>query len=304
MPKSLKKSESPSTQKTTSEHETHSLSSLIRRRYADLSPAEKKLVAVLQEEEQQLGFYSATQLAAKAGISKSSAARCFRRLGFDDFNDFRRAILPVAVNGYSPLRNLPTEREQATGGIQQRLEKHLAQEKRNLDQLQTLKQEKYIEEVIKLLGEAPRIWLLGFRNGFTLACYALAALSNIHSRVALLNSQDGRLAENVAAMNKNDILLVMDFPRRMAVLNQVVHVAAEAGVEIIIMSHQPLSELAVEARVVLTCANTSETSFDSYVAAISMINFITSELTLHYPDNARSVLEKIENIHDIINDLD
>ena len=65
---------------------------LIRSRYDGLSPSDRKLSDVIVARQKRLGAHSATELAQLAGVSKASAARYFKRLGYQDFNEFRAAV--------------------------------------------------------------------------------------------------------------------------------------------------------------------------------------------------------------------
>ncbi|HEY0202489.1 MAG TPA: MurR/RpiR family transcriptional regulator, partial [Burkholderiaceae bacterium] len=67
-----------------------SLEARIRAQYGALSAADRKLADVLVARQKDVLSYSATELAGFAGVSKASAARFFRRLGYSDFTAFRQ----------------------------------------------------------------------------------------------------------------------------------------------------------------------------------------------------------------------
>ena len=64
---------------------------------------ERKIADVLLEMRGELAAYSATELAERAGVSKATASRLVRRLGFSDYQQLRqRARAGDGANG-SPL---------------------------------------------------------------------------------------------------------------------------------------------------------------------------------------------------------
>jgi DNA-binding MurR/RpiR family transcriptional regulator len=67
-----------------------SLADRILERYDDLSRSERRLADRLLENPRDLATYSATELAGHAGVSKASAARLFKRLGYRNFREARR----------------------------------------------------------------------------------------------------------------------------------------------------------------------------------------------------------------------
>ena len=66
------------------------LEQAIQDRYDDLPAGERKIADVLLEMRSELAAYSATELAARAGVSKATTARLVRRLGYQDYQEMRQ----------------------------------------------------------------------------------------------------------------------------------------------------------------------------------------------------------------------
>jgi DNA-binding MurR/RpiR family transcriptional regulator len=58
--------------------------------YEDLTPLERRLADVVLEHQRELASYSATELAVQADVSKATAARFFKRLGYSSYQDARQ----------------------------------------------------------------------------------------------------------------------------------------------------------------------------------------------------------------------
>lgn len=67
--------------------------SLIRTRYARLSPAERRIADYLLHESHNDGVFSISQAAARCGVSEASLVRFSKKLGYAGFLDFKRAFL-------------------------------------------------------------------------------------------------------------------------------------------------------------------------------------------------------------------
>ena len=65
------------------------LSLRIQERFDKLSPAEQKLAQLILDRKDDILTYSATEMADMAEVSKATAARLFRNLGYADFNEVR-----------------------------------------------------------------------------------------------------------------------------------------------------------------------------------------------------------------------
>ena len=55
--------------------------------YDELTASERRLASVVMEERNSLSSFTAGELAARANISNATAARFFRRLGYNSYND-------------------------------------------------------------------------------------------------------------------------------------------------------------------------------------------------------------------------
>src|SRR5687768_16421839 len=86
---------------------------LVRDHYEALSPSERRLADVIVQRGKELASYSATELSQLAGVSKATAARFFKRLGYEDFSRFR-ADVRARVSAESPLFHL--DRATQSGG--------------------------------------------------------------------------------------------------------------------------------------------------------------------------------------------
>jgi hypothetical protein len=86
-------------------HRSKSLEARIYTIYSSLSPAEKRLADVLLQHQMELPSYTAGELAEKAAVSKATAARLIRSLGYTTYPEAKRQIRMEQHWG-SPLSGL------------------------------------------------------------------------------------------------------------------------------------------------------------------------------------------------------
>ena len=270
----------------------------IQAHYAALSLVDRKLADMVLAHEKDLLAYSATELAALAGVSKASTARFFKRLGFAGFQDFRQHQRK-GVPAPSPLSHLV---QQGTRPCP--MQQHIAQDARQLQAMADSLTDTSVQQAAKLLVGARRIWVVGYRNGFMAAFYAQALLSQLRADVHLLNEGSGEAAEQLAEIQLGDVLLAMDFRRRTRRLSQVVTIACDAGAELVLVSDARVSALAVRARALFICPPQGEAIFDSYVGAISLINYLATATLAQVPETARTRMAIVEQVHAQLDDLE
>lgn len=277
---------------------TITLRERIQVHYEALSLVDRKLADVVLAREKDLLAYSATELAALAGVSKASTARFFKRLGFADFQAFRQH----QRNGTpqpSPLSRV-TQQGMSASPLQQ----HIAQDAQQLQALADSVTDASVQQAARLLVGARRVWVVGYRNGYMAAFYAQALLSQLRAEVHLLNEGSGEDAELLAEIQRGDVLLAMDFRRRTRRLSQVVGIACDAGAALVLVSDARMSALAARAQALFICAPLNEPIFDSYVSAISLINYLATAALAHLPKKARTRMAAIEQVHAQLADLE
>ena len=270
----------------------------IQAQYEVLSSVDRKLADVVLVHEKDALTYSATELAALADVSKASTARFFRRLGFADFQAFRQNLRD-GMTQPSPLSRMKHQGPQGSA-----LQQHIAQDAQQLQTLMDTVSEQSVQQAAKLLAGARRVWVVGYRNGYMAAFYAQALLLQLRTEVHLLNDGAGEDAELLAEIQPGDVLLAMDFRRRTHRLNQVVRVACEAGVTLVLLSDARVSALATRAQVLFICPPQDDAIFDSYVGGISLINYLACATLAQMPKKARARMAAIEQVHAQLDDLE
>lgn len=262
--------------------------------YDQLTASEKKLAKVVLECQDNLAGYSATELADRAGVSKATAVRFFRRLGYESYNEARVQARDASDNG-SPLSELlETEAPVPQRGT---LSAHLGQELQNLTRTLEGVRSDTLNDAVTALAEAERVWVVGFRNSRALAVYARALLIQLKPDVRLVPSGELSLAEELADIGPNDAMLVIGFRRRLQGLLDALEAARGAGARTILLTDPTAARSAGMAGIVLRCYTRSVSLFDSYVAPMSLLNHLFSRLVTELGDSAVERMDRIERMH-------
>ena len=110
----------------------------IQDRFEALTPSEQKLAALLLDRPDEILSFSATELAALAGVSKATAARFFRNLGYADFNDVRlQAREERNRTGPVQLVPMPADRLEGAATIPIHLQVEMANLTRTFEELRS-----------------------------------------------------------------------------------------------------------------------------------------------------------------------
>ncbi|MDR3439410.1 MurR/RpiR family transcriptional regulator [Telmatospirillum sp.] len=274
------------------------LEQAIRDRYDDLPAGERKIADVLLELRSELAAYSATELAARAGVSKATTARLVRRLGYSDFLEMRQQARALWKNG-SPLAELPQTLNQAGS-----LGRHLEQDLTCLSHTIGTLQPELADKAIDLLTKAGRLWVIGFRNSHALALYTRELLVQVKPDVRLLPVMGQTVAEELSSLTADDVILALGFRRRPPVLAKILRMAWQTGAPVVLVGDPSVGDLAKWAEVTIRCLNRGASLFDSYVSAISLLNFLCSGVALALGETAQQRLHASEQLHDEFGDFE
>ena len=270
----------------------------IERRILDLhdqfTASEKKLAKVVLECQDNLAGYSATELADRAGVSKATAVRFFRRLGYESYNEARVQARDGGEAG-SPLSELLESG--APSALVGNLGAHLGQDLQNLTRTLEGLRSDTLNEAVTALAKAERVWVVGFRNSRTLAVYAHALLVQLKPDVRLVPSGGLSLAEEMVDVGPKDVVLAVGFRRRVQALLDALDVAREVGARSILLTDPTAVRSAGMADIVLRCYTRSASLFDSYVAPMSLLNHIFSRVVAVLGDAAVERMDRIERVH-------
>jgi DNA-binding MurR/RpiR family transcriptional regulator len=268
--------------------------------YERLPPGEHKLADTVLARLSNLASYSATELAADAAVSKATAARFFRRIGYESFEHARRQARAEAHLA-SPLYALAGIKPKE--GKADALSRHVSADLKNLSESFKPSGSGVLEQAISQIAKAPRVHVVGMRNGHFVAAYAAYLLAQVRDDVVSLPDAAMTLAEDLVSLRRGDVLLVVDFRRRSTLLQTIVDTARQAGSQLVFLASPGLPPLSRPGDVVIHCQTEGAAIFDSYVAAVSIVNYLCTAVAKELGRKSRKRLEAIEDLHESLGDI-
>ncbi len=273
------------------------LEQTIRTAYDRLPVGERKLADVVLEMRCELAGYSATELAQSAGVSKATASRLVRRLGFSHYQEMRQQARAGAASG-SPLAEIARARAKK-GTLEHHLDHDTACLTYSLEGISA----DLARRAVKVLAEADRIWVVGFRNSYALALYARELLVQVKPDVRLLPAPGQTVAEELSALVAGDAVLTLGFRRRPEGFAEILRAAAQAKARIVLLGDPSLGDLDRHGGITFRCLSRGAGLFDTYVAPISLLNYLCSGVALALGESAQKRLRRNEQLHEQFGDL-
>ncbi len=274
----------------------------IQERFARLTASEQKLARMILERQDDVLTYSATELAAMADVSKATAARFFRSLGYADFNEVRLQAREER-NRTEPYRYsvVGSERVALGRAIGTHLELEIANLTKTFEELRSDR----LTAAAELLAEAPRVWLLGMGPEEGLARYGRLLLARLRHNVMTLGMNGNAWAEDLAMTGPRDVLILVTLEPRPRILRPILSYARTTRMNVItITDRNSMLQAQRYSTVVLPCHVSSFALGPSHTAVASALRLLSIAYAARAGDTAQQRLEIISGIHEELDDME
>lgn len=276
-----------------------SIEQRIRENYHKLPESERKVADLILEFPGELAIYSATELASQAESSKAAVTRLIRRLGFTGFDQARRAARQ-AQNWGSPLYLMP--RVQIPQQGQERIQHHIDQDFHNISKTFETLDTVFLDEIIKSIWQSRRVLILGYRNSHFLAGYLKWQIVQARDQVYLLPEAGESLAEYLAEITEEDLVIVIGFRRRVPEVMRTINAAIAASSKTLYIT-DPSAKFNNKVSWTIRCSIQGDDPFDRYSGAISLLHFLGVSLMNFAGEKGRKRLKSIEQLHETLHEF-
>ncbi len=272
----------------------------IRAHYDDLPDSERRIADLILEFPGEVAAYSATELAALSGGSKAAVTRLVKRIGFANFEDARRAARRAQAWG-SPLYLLSSQ--PGGGDFGSRVATHVEQDFRNISvTLESIRPDTF-NDIVDAICKARRVLFVGYRNSHYLAGYARWQIIQVRGDVYLLPAAGETIAEEIADIGAEDLVIIIGFRRRVAEVPRTMAQARALGARVLYITDWS-AEPAADATWTIPCAVRGTDLFDRYAAAMSLLHFLSVAVVRRLGAKGRVRLQAIEGLHEDMHEFD
>jgi len=278
-----------------------SLEKRIRGCYESLPNSERQVADLLLDFPGQLATHSATEIAKLSGTSKAAVTRLVQRLGYATYAAARTEVRGAQQWGSPVYLDIPAG--PAATAAPDALAAHMAADSEILRKTLESLAATNLETLTDAMCKARRVLVIGHRNSALLATYLRGQLGLLRSGVELTPMHGETLAEGLLGLGPEDLLLAVGFRRRVPAFLAALEIGRRTGTRIAVITDPSGAALARNADWVLPCHCRGASIFDSYVAAVSLINYLASQLATRIGQPARARLREIEALHEELGDL-
>jgi len=267
----------------------------IRAAYADLSPSFRKIADFLLESYRDAAFLAASRVASRADVSESAVVRFAGAIGYSGYPEMLRAIQRIVKSELAPSRRLAGDDAEDRRDRRDVLGRTVATDIENLrrtasDPL-TLAS---FDRAVAMLADASEVYSLGLRRLGSLASMFGALLGTSGVRTQVLTHGHAEMFEQLYYIKKEHVLVAFAFQRYTKRTVDAIDLANRRGAGSLVITDSLTSPAAQSGRVSLICSVKGESFFNSYVAAVSVINALTTAVVDLRRKATRRALDELD----------
>jgi DNA-binding MurR/RpiR family transcriptional regulator len=206
----------------------------IQEQFATLPPSEQRLATYILDNERTIIGLSAAEISRASGVSKSTATRFFKSLGYESFETVRQQARselnraePVTADPSRPQRQ-PRPRS---------VEAYLGQEIQALTRTLEGISSDTLRAAVQLLAEAPCLWTGGPRDDDPLARMLVTLMGPVRPNVRLISGFGQPPEHQLASFRSGDALLLFGMTGRSKPLDLIADQALSAGLHLLFVTN-------------------------------------------------------------------
>jgi DNA-binding MurR/RpiR family transcriptional regulator len=272
--------------------------SLIEQHLPDFSPSDTRIARLVLERYPVSALGGIEDLARQSDVSAPTVTRFVKRLGFQRFNDFQRAIrLEVQDSETSPLALL--RKHQSKTPIASNSDRQMVEHLSNaMQKLLEPSVQRSLDKAAKLVHEAKaRVYMLGGRWSSVAAQYAAFQLTSLRGEVHVLAPQASGVREDrIADFTGKDVLITYDFRRYQPETIAFCQTAKKCGLRLILFTDLDLSPIADIADVVIPVTVETTSPTDTLTVAIAATDAILARLVKKLGRRASDRMAMLETL--------
>jgi DNA-binding MurR/RpiR family transcriptional regulator len=235
---------------------------------------------------------SITTLAQALEVNPSTLTRLAHSLGYSGFGAFQQVLLDASMvpPGAFYSRQAQTALKGADGHRLDSVTQLCRENQANIDRFLSMFDEGQFGRATELIAGAPRVTVYGIRQFHAFASFLVYGLRLIRSDVHLLDSNALGLAEGIASMGSDDVLVLSSCAPYSRQVVEIAHAAAEKPVSIVAITDRADSPLISSSQAAIMVPHESSFLSNSLTSFILVAECLINACAAANPATAKAAL--------------
>lgn len=260
----------------------------IREKYSGLTPSFRKLADFILQNQLDVAFMTATELADYLEVDAATVVRFAQELGYSGFREMSEEVQEIVRSelkaSYSTDLSTPNDVDLFRG--------LLGNERHNLELAQDQVTEG-VDAILPTLLEAEQIWIVGQGHSFHLAGLCASALREIGLPALSIAPDPVEVATNLKGVGNDELIIGFSLSGMDLGTANAISFAREQGAKTVVFSASPVAAAALVAETTIVCPGPTQTNVLSFTGLAAMIVVLVSAFTARYPSEAQAMTKEL-----------
>ncbi len=266
---------------------------VLNREYNTLSKGQKKISDYIINNYDKAAFMTAATLSETVGVSESTIVRFAYALGYDGYPKMQKDLQYVIQNKMTTIQRLNLMEGLSSEEI---INASFKTDTNNLRVTKEKNLPENLDEVVDILANARKIYLMGARSSGPLAEFLRYYMSYIIGNVQLIRFDGSDLYSQILNADEQDAVIAISFPRYSSSTIECMDYLKSRKCKIIAITDNEGAPPALKADKVLLAKSYMNSFVDSFVAVLSIINVLIIMLGLKKKDQLFENFERLEQL--------
>lgn len=278
----------------------------MRTAYQTLSKSQQKVTEFLLTHGIDVVYLSAARIARLVQVNRSTVVRTAQALGYDGFPDMQAALQAHFLNRLSAVERfqygsrqvIEEMHEDAPEGESASVLHRVIRSE--IDHIENLLQQVSLDnfdQVVDMLADARRIYIIGLRSSAALALHLGTPLRLIRSNTNIITYDAANgLSVPIEELGSEDVLFAITYSRYSRDTLNTMSYARSVGAKVIALTDSPLSPAATQADRVFVIPFRLWL-YGNAAAPYVLLNALFTALFLRFGDRVPQRLENLERIY-------
>lgn len=265
----------------------------IKQEFEAMTKSERQVASYFLGHLNDFTFFTLDHLADEIGISTTSVIRFCRRVGFPGFKAFQEALRDeVKYQPSLPVKLQRTLKESVENDL---LAQSLQQEIRCLEATFSEMPIQCLNDAVRLIVEARRIFTFGLKESYALAHYAYTRLITVRDNVYMLGAYNNCI-EAILSLTPEDVCIIFLFHRYTKETLQLLPMLKARGIPILLVTSPPYDSLLPYASILLPCHVDAHGVKNTSIAPICLMDYFCNAVAVQKGEDALVRMNELENL--------
>ena len=256
---------------------TMEVAELFRANWDEFTRTDRKVARIILANYPAAGLETLAQLSDRASVSAPSILRCVKKLGFDGYPEFQKALhaeVHDKIRNTIDIDSFDNSAEHLPPRLQEMSQSYF----NNISETFGLLHMAELDNVVKLLSDkTSRLTMLGGVSSGAVSRFLFRRLRMIRPNCSLLSRDPLERSERLIEIGKRDVIVAFDHPPYDANTASFAALANERNAKLVLFTDTGMSPISKFADSVLTAAGGSTDNF-SFASTVCLAEIVFAEV--------------------------